>query len=373
MAPGQAPDDATTDDADNRDEFLSRLEDSFKRGAKAPGDGPGDTPDESTDETTDDGGEVTEAGSIGEGEGGEGSEVPGEVEGIRQPAPDVEEGGEPTPPTPPTEPTPSPAPSPAPSPDPESYTIGDRTLTADQAREALHVYDWAQGLTPDHVAVIDAVFSGDYVVVPRDQAPPPSQPGTSPVPPSGASGGGGGDEIDLDALDPDTRAYIERQRAQIEQYVQQATQPLIQANAQQHQQQVIAQLDQGAQTFMQRMNLTEQDIGTLQQRVAETGILPGIASRHRNNLSAAMEEALEAAYWTTPQYRDRAIAAQTEAQLAADRQRATEDAKRQRKASSLTGSAGSVPRTQPPATKQDRDKAMVGDIAAAMSGGQADT
>jgi hypothetical protein len=76
---------------------------------------------------------------------------------------------------------------------------------------------------------------------------------------------------------------------------------------------------------------------------------------------AAIESALDTAYWSMPEYRDAELERLTE-------QRAADD-KRKRNLSSLGGSSGSVPRTPPkPQTKEELRQAMVAEITEAMFG-----
>ncbi len=247
----------------------------------------------------------------------------------------------------------------------ESITFLDRTFTRDEATQALQVVDWARNLQPDHVQAIDAVLSGDYVLVSRAeheaaQVANRAAPAGSLPPSAGAA-----PFDDDDDLDPAVRARLDRLNASVDALTNQQQQALARQQQDSHAQ-ILAAVSTGASRFATAHELSADESRVLQERVVSMQILPGYATTYNNDAAMAMEKAMEAVYWSDDTYRQREM----DKRLESERQTRGKEVVKQRKAGSLTGTGGSAARVEPPATKEDRRSEMVKEVANAMNGGQ---
>lgn len=234
-----------------------------------------------------------------------------------------------------------PEPEPEPQPVSEVDILGHK-LRQNEAEALIEFYEWARA-NPQQVAEFDRYLRGDVELVPRGGGQTPD----------GADNPS--DDSDLEDLPPAVRAKlgeIDAMRETLGAMTQEAQQrQLVQAQA---------AVEKGAENFRTRLSLTAEDMTELQAETASLGILPSIAQRRQGDLTGAVEEALEIAYWRSEKFRQAAIGRMMDQQK--------EDRKRQRKASSLGGSSGSVPRSQDtPRDPEARKKAMADEIAEAMA------
>lgn len=226
-----------------------------------------------------------------------------------------------------------------------------RTFTEDQMEGILSVADWWSQQPPELINAVNALYSGEYVLVPRDQ------PTTEPPPPS----------VDAEEqVDPVAHARLERLEAEIRE-TQAQEQARLRRDAEEMQRQQLATIDQAQSAWRSNhTDLTDHEVLALREDVANLGILPGL-NASKGDLRAAMEAALDIAYMQNPKYREMEINKAMER----EREEATATTRRKRKASSLSGSGGSVSRTPPPAnTRESRRDAMVAEIRNYTSGGQ---
>lgn len=281
--------------------------------------------------------------------------------------------------------TPAPAPAPAPAPETEPAPAPAPAPSGEVPEPA------APAISPDEMerlaALRDEIQSdaqlrqiiADYYLrreipnapaptqtqspAPAANVPPPAAPAPFPAvePPPG---------LDLD--DPAIRTLYEQHLAQ-QQRVQNL-EAFVQSQAQVQQANQAAQstamVRRASESFRQAHNLEQQDIEKLSNIAGRMQLIPALMSGTdpytglptRPDPLAAVERALEIAYFATPEYRDRENAAATA--------RAKENATRKQRLAAVQGSSGSVPRTspQPPTNEQDRRSAMVRDMAAMMDG-----
>jgi hypothetical protein len=340
--PGEPPDsapEATSLDQAVLDEFERRSQadtDAAPESSGVPDGGPEGAPD-----TPPDGGTDTPAPDDASGEPGDEEEPPpagsgastdGSTEGSAPPAP--------------------------------AFSLGDRNFTTDEIQQAVAVRDWALSLNEQQQAQIDALFSGQYQLVPIGQQPPVVPGGTGAPSPDGVPANlpGGVPAEEWEELPESFRnQFLE---------MQQRVSALSEGDMEARRTQVVASLTSGTQTFMERHGLSEADVAPVQTKLAQLGVMPGYVQAANGDYSRAMDMALEAVYWSDENFRAAEIERQAAAQIEASKERAKADAKRQSKAGALSGTSGSVPRERSgPLTPADRKAAMVREIAEAQGRG----
>lgn len=108
-------------------------------------------------------------------------------------------------------------------------------------------------------------------------------------------------------------------------------------------------------SFKEEFKLSDEEIRDLRVRAARTGIVNNLIAQGTSTQDA-FKQALEMAYWATPEFRSRDLSQHMEAQA--------EVKKKKARAASVSGSAGSAPRTAPkPKTEQERREAMAAELA----------
>lgn len=167
----------------------------------------------------------------------------------------------------------------------------------------------------------------------------------------------------IDADDPTTKWFVDQlaavqtdlQRSQAEE-----AQRRIQASNYAAEQALLSVKD--------KLSLSTVEIDRLRDYTAGLQIVPGIMSRHPDNMVAGFTEALEIAAYSLPEYRDKIIAQQVEAQnkvVKADRTRRN----KLDKLSNKSGGGG-LPQTNTKPVKEmteaERREAMIQDVAHAM-------
>jgi vacuolar-type H+-ATPase subunit I/STV1 len=299
-----------TDDFDPN-EFERELQELFAREEE---ENPAETPDEDT------GGEEDEPPADEPAEG----EVPDDADGV--------EGGEDT--------EGDDTPPPAPPAEPETVRVGEREMSIQDAQALVEFSDWVRA-NPEKAVAIDAYLRGQAEFRPVEVEPQaPAQPPLS--------------EETLEDLDPAVR-----QRLETVDVLQQRLDALQAQQTQANQAQFQAAVQRGADNIKDKYALTDEEVQELQVIGAGMNVLPGIAQQ-RGDYVSAVEETLELAYWQTEKFRDAAVARYSAEQAEAE--------KRKRKASSISGGSGSVPRgPKAPSTKEDRREAMVQAITQAMT------
>lgn len=194
-------------------------------------------------------------------------------------------------------------------------------------------------------------------------APTPQQPFQTSQPPSQL------DELDLE--DPTIRFLWEtiQQQNQTLAATQQQIQQTQQITASQVSQQVNDQYQVAAKGFADKYQLEDNDITHLSEVAARLGVMPQLLSGVdpltglpvRPDVIAAVDRALEIAYFTDAKYRQREWDRQGQQRKA--------DAQRQQRLAAVSGSPASAPRSTPaPTTQEGRRDAMLGEVAQMLRG-----
>lgn len=235
------------------------------------------------------------------------------------------------------------------------------------SREQAHTlaqFDAWLAANPEMAQQIAGVVQGQYTLVPRSPSGEETDVRTpSPTPASAP------DDLDLD--DPvQKRIWTELQttRAQLdaaseiltrhEQQIQNTTQNT-----------TTALVNRAAQEYATQHNLNSDEIQQVREAAARLNIIESLMNPYdpitglprQIDPVDAIHKALDTAYWTVPEFRQRAM-------QEAMKNRVT-DLRKKQKLTSLGGTSGSVPR-QPatPATEQERREAMIREAAAMMNG-----
>lgn len=126
-------------------------------------------------------------------------------------------------------------------------------------------------------------------------------------------------------------------------------------------------VDRAKASFQQERGLTSEQMDNLSKIAAQLNVLEGQLSPvdpvtqlpRKVDPLAAVEKALDIAYWTIPEYRDKEISRRLDANR--------KDQQKKQKLSSLGGSSGNTPREpQTPQTKEDIRNAMIREVAQAI-------
>lgn len=225
----------------------------------------------------------------------------------------------------------------------ETVQFNGRDFDRGEVDALVEFYDWARA-NPHHAVAIDSYLKGQAQFVPIETG----TPAPAPAAPSQA-------EVDaFDDLDPAVRAKLD----EIDQIKTDLAQVRQEREVRQHAE-VQASISRGSETIKSKYGLTDEEVAELHVAAAALNVLPGLAQQ-RGDMTSAVEETLDIAYWSTPKFRDQAVAKYSQQQ--------NEAQKRQAKASSLSGGSGSVPRApKSPSTSEDRKLGMVSAIREAMS------
>lgn len=244
------------------------------------------------------------------------------------------------------------------------------SLTKEQARTLAQFDTWLAA-NPDMAATIAGVVQGELQVVPRGAGGEPieSRP-VAPAPPaSPPAAQQAPDDLDLD--DPTIkRLWDENQTTK--QQLAAASEVLtrheaaIQAQTQDTTQ---ALVNRAVSDYATKHAMDEAQVTRLRQQAARLNIIgslvdpfdPVTGLPRQVDPVAAVHEALDVAYWSTPEFRQQAMDTAMRSHV--------EGLRKKQKLTSLGGSSGSVPRTpQPPANETERHNAMIAEVEAAMNG-----
>ncbi len=228
-------------------------------------------------------------------------------------------------------------PAPAPPAADDFVQLGDRRISAEEARGLANVYDWIQSRPEEFVNYLQ-VLEGKAQVVPVGQQ-------QAPVP-----------EVD-EYEDPALRALREQLAAVTQRQEAFETQQFQERQYQANQEaSYVVQKVRG--DFQSKYGLSAEEVMALEDTAAV--VVAGLRQRRPTiAMSEAATEGLEAAYWANETYREREFVRRTE--------QAKTDQKRQRKLAGVSGTSGSVPREKPaPRTEEERREAMVAEIAQLM-------
>jgi len=177
-------------------------------------------------------------------------------------------------------------------------------------------------------------------------------------------------DIQLDEFtDPTVKAIYEKMQEQEAELarLRDSTSGITDYVTTQQQQTAESLMNRATSSFKEQHSLTDEEMSRLTEVTARLQILPSLMNPvdpisgqvRKVDPLAAIEEALNTAYWQIPEFRDRAISQTIESQ--------NRDRQRKQKLSSLQGSSGSVPREAPvPSTEHERRQAMIAEVAGLM-------
>lgn len=238
-----------------------------------------------------------------------------------------------------------------PADEPTNIRIGDVELSLEDAQSLVQLQQLLS-TDPAFAQHLVGYFQGPQSVLPEQQQrqePITPQPADDPQPPF---------SLPADYLENEVvKALYDinvQQWKQIQQ-LQESFQVVNNDVAERRRQELVGLADTVAEQFQSAHNLSAEEMTTLRQRAGQLGIVTNLVNQGRP-VTEAFQQALEITYWSTPEYRTRDLSTNMEANNQAR--------KRKAKAASISGSAGSAPRTVPkPKTEQEKREAMVAEIA----------
>lgn len=236
-------------------------------------------------------------------------------------------------------------------PSPEDVAAGQQLLS------------WFRGLSPDAMHGIDLYLSGQYVLVPREQAATPQVQQQSSPP---------DDDDDEDFLDPRAKREIERLRQEVQSIRQTEQQTIAQQQAAREQEYLrIGQ--EVTNTFATNYGLSEAETQRVMAVTANLGIINGLMKETSGDYSAALARAYETAMYVDPELRAKVVTppattptttSTTPPQVEIDANAHAAMVERRKRAGAVSSGGGSTPRTAPP--PKDHTTAMAEELAAAM-------
>lgn len=258
-----------------------------------------------------------------------------------------------------------------------AFTFAGVDYSPDQVARAIQVHDWYDRLNDNQVQAVDALLSGQYRLVPANEAAPvppitqQGQPQPPVTPPAPTDIPAVGDEAG-EWLDPRAQAEVNRLQSQLDQIRQQfngAVTPLVQSQVDAQHRQHMQSIDNATSAFKDAYQLDDSLIETIGRSVVQAGVLPSLIQQHQGNVEAATRQAYEMMFWTTPTFRDAYMQSKNTADLADLAVQEKANADKQRKMTALTASGGSAPRITPKAnTHDERYAGMIEMIRADMNG-----
>lgn len=244
-------------------------------------------------------------------------------------------------------------PPPAP-PSPRKISVRGQEIDEDDVASLLEFQQWAQS-NPEKMQAFAQYLRGEAQFVKGEaqrEPEPPKEP-----------------EIDWDVVDPNVRAAYEQQQARIEALqskVGEIEQPLQSIQARQFEQaqkEANEALEAAAGKIMERFKLTDDEMDDLADEAARLNIVPGLRQQGMAP-QAALETALETAFWRNEKWRSRVIDEQVSSRSANGRK------EKAAKISGTSGAAGDgIGSAQPvPTDEAERRTAMAAEIAEALRG-----
>lgn len=239
--------------------------------------------------------------------------------------------------------------------EPVTYTIGDRQLTQEEADALLQL---------DTLLSSDAAFRAHLAAYLNQ---PQGQPAPTPAPTTPQGGTAPDNQYPWAPIDPEYLEHpVVKQLYDISvkqwEYIENLKNTVSTVNedvAERRRVELETLANNVATSFATEYHLSDKELATLRTKAAELEVVPGLI---RKGISApdAFKQALDMAYWATPEYRTRVIADHAEKQQVVKQKKA--------KAAAVSGSAGSAARTAPkPVTEQDRRQAMIDELAQGWS------
>ncbi len=276
-----------------------------------------------------------------------------EVHPIEQQFEATTEEGAPDAPEPEVEETPEEPESGAP-PSARKISVRGQEIDEDDVASLLEFQQWAQS-NPDKMQAFASYLRGEaqFVKGEPEKEPEPAKP----------------PEIDWDLVDPNVRVAYEQQQARLDalqEKVGQFEEPIQTLQARQYaaqQAEATAALDAAANKIMDRFKLTEDEMDDLADEAARLNIVPGLRQQGMAP-QAALETALETAFWRNEKYREKVIDEQVSSRSANGRRQ---------KAAQISGTSGAAgdgigSGETVPANETERRTAMAAEIAEALRG-----
>lgn len=234
----------------------------------------------------------------------------------------------------------------------------------------LALFDAWLGENPEVAARLAGVAQGELDVVPLEGRGVPANNPTTAIPttPANIAATAAPDDLDLD--DPVQRRIWDELQA-TRQLIAQQNELLVrhdQQISQSTQQTTAALVKRITDEYREKNELSPEEVSVISKKAAllipqftnpvdlETGLPRTVDPVY------AVEQALDAAKWSIPEFRNKALNTLAQQKL--------DDLRKKSKLTSLGGSSGSVPRkATTPTTEHERRQAMIAEVAAEMSGG----
>jgi hypothetical protein len=250
------------------------------------------------------------------------------------------------------------------------WTFDDGLSIDREKARNLALFDAWLGANPEQASRLAGVAQGELDVVPLTGrgVPDANITGTIPTTPANIAATNVPEDIDMD--DPvqrriwnelqETRQQIAAQNNLLQRHQQQIDQSSRNTTE--------ALINRISEEFREKNELSVDDLKVIRRRAAE--LIPQFTNPidietglpRQVDPVYAIEQSLDAAKWSIPEFRDRALETLAKSKL--------EDLRKKSKLTSLGGSSGSVPRkATTPSTEHERREAMIAEVAAEMSGG----
>lgn len=225
--------------------------------------------------------------------------------------------------------------------------LGGNSYEPAVLERAIGLTTYFDGLPPDAIQAFDAILSGDYILVPRNQAQAPGAPPAVPAPVPGS--------IDDEWVDPKAAAEIARLNAQIA-ATNQNVNSLAQQDNQRRQQEFESMIDNASATFKTEHNLSDAQLARIQQAVVSAQVIPGLMRTTPGGPSAVYAKALDMIAWQDAEFRATKIEAARQVTTDAERQAHTERQARKAKAGAVASTGAPGARTAPATTPKTGDR-----------------
>lgn len=234
--------------------------------------------------------------------------------------------------------------------DPQFIRINGRLYPIEQEEQLGQLIDWATE------QIMSAPRAGQAPAAPPAPADPPADP-PAPFDPNEYVDPDLARRMDerFNALDPLTR-QVDRLTQMEERRAMEESRRL--------QEEINTAAEEALDAIQEQYNLSADERARLETLTVESGRVP-LYQQQSDDMDVVFNRALEDTIWSTPEFRQKLIDAQTaiaveEAKAAAaEQQQATARTERKRKAGALAGGSSAVRRADPPpATAKDRRAAM---------------
>lgn len=184
------------------------------------------------------------------------------------------------------------------------------------ASEVLQALAQARSITPLEIATLQAIRSGELTPLPPAAVAPPT-PAFTPPPQPAVEWEDTAAQAQFAQMQA---AFAESQRLLTEQLtaVQQGQQAWQEQQVAERQQAIISSLDKGIEEFRGTYQLSDPEVDRIIQSAAP--LIPGLAPTYGNDYPTMARVALESVYWSTPEFRDRAISAAVTAHTTSTRE-----------------------------------------------------